>query len=109
MTAIYSSPRAVSLRGGGHWEAAGPTARHMSVERRGVACGGRLMTARNSEGRPSTVADCGGLWRTAREAGVMLHATGMIGLEVYGFSLASTGGLGATIIAPYSPAGPHLL
>ena len=39
---------------------------------------------------------------------MMSHDVKRIRLEVYEFSLASTGGPSAGTIVPYSPSGPHL-
>jgi len=41
--------------------------------------------------------------------GAMSHNVKGIRLEVYDFSLASTGGPGTGTVVPYSPSGPHLL
>ena len=56
---------------------------------------GRWWTAGDGRGRPGT-------------ARVMSHDVKRIRLEVYDFSLASTGGPSAGTIVPYSPSGPHL-
>jgi len=62
-------------------------------------------TAGDGQGRPGTVEDGRGLQWTAR---VMSHEVNRIRLEVHHLNLASTGGLSAGTIVPYSPSGPHL-
>ena len=49
--------------------------------------------------------DCRGGQGTAR---VISHDVKRIRLEIYDFSLASTGGPSAGTIVPYTPSGPHL-
>jgi len=66
-------------------------------------------------GLQGTAGDGQRRWGEARNGGgqpgiarVMSHDVKRIRLEVYDFSLASTGGLSAGTIVPYTPCGPHL-